>query len=179
MKLKCCFIICLVFVSAFTHAQLATAKVVGEEANKSKLGYGVFAFYDFPITDNENKSIRIELLDLFYFPPKTDTNTTKGYISIKAGYKYIFSESKTGFYIEPQAGYCRSVYAPPEEPEAIYGDGIALAIEGGYNLEVGERGNAIAFGLKYETDRGASAIIINAVSLRVSYSFGLFKKRQQ
>src|SRR4030095_15730485 len=123
---------------------LSLTKMVGKNANKYKLGYDLFAFYDFPLNSEGNfKSIRLELMDLAYFPGKDGNGFTTGsaraYISIKIGYKNIFSETKTGFYIEPSLGYCRVVEANEDE-DATYGDGIAGAFEAGYNLEVGERG---------------------------------------
>jgi hypothetical protein len=58
--------------------------------------------------------------------------------------------------------------------EATYGDGIAVAMEGGYSLGVGERGHSINLGLKYETDRGGKGYELNSVGFRVSYAFNLF-----
>ena len=60
----------------------------------------------------------------------------RGYISIKLGYRKIFSEeSKTGFFVEPQSGYCRVVVVDDRYLEATYGDGVAAAIEAGTVLK--------------------------------------------
>ncbi len=173
--------ILLLIVSYAGSAQLMVTKLVGKDSEKNSLGFGVFAYYDFPIGEMGNQSIRIELMDLAFFPAKnSDVDPAKAYISIKLGYKYIFSEEgKTGFYIEPQAGYCRVVATPPELPDATYGDGIALAMEAGYSLEVGARGNAINFGLKFENDRAGKEHTISSIGFRVSYSFNLFKRRDE
>jgi len=165
-------------VFQFTNAQLAVVKMVGKNADKTKLGFGAFSYYDIPLNEDGNRSFRIELLDLAFFSRKTDEDPSWAYLSIKLGYKYIFSETKTGFYIEPQAGYCRVVSVEKDAPEAEHGDGIAVALEAGYSLEVGERGNAFNFGLKYETDRAGSAYTISSVGFRVSYSFNLFRRRE-
>jgi hypothetical protein len=167
----------LILFSVSARSQLMVTKLVGKNADKVKLGFGAFLTYDFPLNEMGNRSIRLELLDFGYFGGKdVDVDPALAYLSIKAGYKYTFSESKTGFYLEPQAGYCRVVVAHPDEPEAAHRDGVALAIEGGYSLEVGERGNTFNFGLKYETDRAGSGFVISSVGFRVSYSFGMFKK---
>jgi hypothetical protein len=174
------FALCTValLLSYFAHSQVMVSKLVGKNSENSKLGYGVFLFYDFPLNDEGNRSIRLELLDFAYFPKKDENvNSILGYLSIKLGYKYVFSETKTGFYLEPQAGYCRTVLDDVTQEEAIAGDGLALAMEGGYSLEVGERGNTINFGLKYEKAMSGATTSISSVGFRVSYSFGMFKRR--
>jgi hypothetical protein len=164
---------------AAADAQLALAKRVGKGSENAKTGFGAFAYYDIPLQQSENKSLRIEILDLAFFPTKNrDVSGASGYVSIKLGYKYIFSETKTGFYVEPQAGYCRVAVIDPLTDEAGYGDGVAAAMEGGYSLEVGERGNTINLGLKYETDRAGKAYTLSSVGLRLSFSFGLFRRRE-
>jgi hypothetical protein len=157
------------------------AKLVGKDAAKYGLGYGLFSYLDIPLA-NENQSFRIELMDLAFFPTKgenlfTTTADFKGYISIKLGYKYVFSETQAGFYLLPSVGYCRAVLIKEGE-DATHGDGIAGALEGGYTLEVGQNGNTLNFGVKYEYDRGNATHIIQSVGLRVSYGFGLFRKKE-
>lgn len=65
-----------------------------------------------------------------------------------------------------------------EGEDLTHGDGIAAALEGGYALEVGQKGHTINFGLKYEYDRGNATHIIQSVGFRVSYAFGLFRKKE-
>lgn len=157
------------------------AKLVGKDAAKYGTGYGLFSYLDVPLA-SDNQSLRIELMDLAFFPTKgekffTSTADAKGYISIKLGYKYVFSETQAGFYLLPSAGYCRAVIINEGE-DATYGDGIAGALEGGYTLEVGQNGHTLNFGLKYEYDRGNKTHIIQSVGFRVSYGFGLFRKKE-
>ena len=157
------------------------AKIVGKNADQFGMGYGLFTYLDFPLASG-NQSVRLELMDFAIFPAKgqnffTSTGDGRGYVSIKLGYKYVFSETQAGFYLLPSAGYCRAVYTH-EGKEATYGDGIAVALESGYTIAVGQRSNTINFGLKYEYDRGAAAHIIQSVGLRVSYGFGMFQGRQ-
>ena len=158
------------------------SKMVGKDASKFGLGYGLFTFFDFPLASG-NQSFRVELMDLAFFPTKgenffTSTADAKGYISIKLGYKYVFSETQAGFYLIPSAGYCRTVFALEGEDEATHGDGIAGALEGGYALEVGQKGHTVNFGLKYEYDRGNATHVIQSVGFRVSYAFGMFRKKE-
>ncbi len=172
--------LCSLMTMTALYSQVMVTKMLGKKANESSLGFGVFAFYDFPLKDVENQSIRIELMDLAFFPYKSDTSTVPiGYLSIKLGYKYIFSETKTGLYIEPQAGYCRVVSNDPSNysTQTSYGDGVALAMEVGYTFEVGQRGHVINFGLKYEYDMAGAANTISSIGLRASYQFNLFQKR--
>lgn len=173
-----CFI---TLFSVASYAQLMVAKLVGKDAANYGLGYGLFTYLDIPLA-NDNQSFRIELMDLAFFPTKgenffTSTADAKGYISIKLGYKYVFSETQAGFYLLPSAGYCRAVIAKAGE-DATHGDGIAGALEGGYTLEVGQRGHTLNFGLKYEYDYGNATHIIQSVGFRFSYAFGLFRKKE-
>jgi hypothetical protein len=170
--------VALIF-SVTAHSQLMVSKLLGKNSKNSKMGFGAFAFYDFPLNEEETRSIRLELLDFAYFPTKDDNlNAILGYISIKVGYKYVFSETKTGFYLEPQVGYCRTVLDDVNQVDAVTGDGVALALEGGYGIEVGQQGNTINIGVKYEKDlTSSSATTISSIGFRVSYSFGLFKRR--
>ena len=174
------YFVCL--LSLASQAQFMVAKLVGKDAAKYGLGYGLFSYLDIPLA-NGNQSFRVELMDLAFFPTKgenlfTSTADAKAYISIKLGYKYVFSETQAGFYLLPSAGYCRAVLVKEGEDDATYGDGIAAALEGGYTLEVGQKGHTLNFGLKYEYDHGNATHIIQSVGLRFSYGFGLFRKKE-
>lgn len=170
----------LIFLISLTaNSQLAVYKMVGKNSANAKLGFGAFAFTQIPLNDIGNRNFVIELMDLAYFPQKDDNlNTVLAYISIKLGYKYIFSEeTNTGFYLEPSAGYCRVVNN--DSPDATFGDGFAAALESGYILGVGQQDNTINFGLKYESDMAGTIHKVNTISFRVSYSFHLLRKRRE
>ena len=179
---KITIFLCFVCMFSFaSHSQLMVDKLVGKDASKYGLGYGLFTYLDFPLASG-NQSFRIELMDLALFPTKgenffTSTADAKGYISIKLGYKYVFSETHAGFYLIPSAGYCRAVI-DKEGEDATYGDGFAAALEGGYALEVGQKGHTLNFGLKYEYDHGNATHIIQSVGFRFSYAFGMFRKKE-
>lgn len=172
----------LSFLFSSVHAQLMATKLIGKNSDRYKLGYGIFSFYDFPLkSEGYYKSVRLELFDFAYYPGKDGNffNATygTGYLSIKVGYKVIFSETKTGFYIEPSAGYC-SVTNVEEDEDASKKSGYAAALEGGYSIEFGENGHALALGLKFESDRAGTLHTLNSLGFRVSYEFDLFRKRR-
>ncbi len=187
MKKILLFSVVLAFIASSIHAQLSVTKMIGKNSDQYKLGYCLFTFWDFPLTDGGNRSIRLELMDLAYFPGKeynTTLNTPNGpalttmsklYFTIKLGYKYIFSESRTGFYIEPSAGFGRVVDLGEDETTTTKGDGLAFAFETGYSLEVGQRGHILNFGVKYENDRGGSTL--SSVGCRLSYAFNMFGRK--
>ena len=166
----------LIVISTTVHAQLSGIKNLGKTSVNHPWGWGFFAYYNFPLNETANRNLVIELLDLGYFPTKgEDDGMPDGYISIKAGYKYIFSEeTATGFYAEPQLGWALVDNGTPVNKTH---NGVAAAIEGGYALEVGQNANTLNFGVKYEADIAGQNQTINAVSLRVSYSFHLFRRR--
>ena len=156
--------------------------MVGKDSDKYGLGYGLFAYIDIPLAQ-ENQSFRIELMDFVMFPHKgenyfTTTAGAKAYLSIKLGYKYVFSETQTGFYLLPSAGYARVITLVEGVEDPIISNGIAGAVEGGYTLEVGQKSNTINFGVKYEYDRGNGTHIIQSVGFKVSFGFGLLRKKE-
>jgi hypothetical protein len=166
MKKTLALTVISVILSCTAFSQLMVSKLVGKDAGNSKLGGGIFTYLDFPIGGGDNQSLRLEI------------DATIGYLSIKAGYKYVFSETQQGIYIEPAAGYCRVVNSNNANPNAAsYGDGIALALEAGYSLEVGQNENSINFGLKYESDQAGSIFVANSVAFRVSFSFHLLRRK--
>ena len=140
----------------------------------------MFTYYDFPLNETGNRSLMIELMDLGFFPPKgADDYKPGAYISAKAGYRYIFSEeTNSGFYIEPQIGYCRVVNGNRPGFDDTYGDGVAVAMEGGYALALGQNGHHLNFGLKYEADIAGANHTLQAIGFKTSYSFNLFRRRR-
>jgi hypothetical protein len=174
---KLTLILVAVALASSVHSQLAILKQVGKNANKAKLGYGTFFDLHIPLNEYGNSNLTIELLDAAFFPPKTDDDgAALGYVSVKLGYRHIFSEeSATGFYVMPMAGYCRVVI--DEGPEGTHGDGIAVGAEAGYSIDVGQNGNSLAFGLKYENDMAGKDKSMSSVALRFAFLFHLFNKR--
>jgi hypothetical protein len=103
----------------------------------------------------------------------TDIDGVIGYLSVKAGYRHVFSEeSKTGFYLQPSAGYGSVITS--YDDKAL--PGLALAIEGGYSIEVGQNSNDLLIGLKYESDLAKTSA--SSIALRFAYNFHLGRKRE-
>ena len=75
----------------------------------------------------------------------------------------------------PMAGYCRVVI--DEGTEGTHGDGIAVGAEAGYSIEVGQKGNSLALGLKYENDMAGKDKSMSSVALRFAFLFHLFNRR--
>jgi len=180
---KITFLLLLFTVFHSAHSQLEVLKMIGKNSKQNKLGYGLFGNYDIPLNEVGNKSLMIELLDIAFFPGKEiddqGDEIARGYVSVKLGYRKIFSEdSKTGFFIEPQLGYCRVIFVDDRLPDATYGDGFAAAFETGYSIEVGQRGNSVLFGLKYEADMAGSEHTMQAIGFRVSYSFSFLRRNR-
>ena len=97
MKKITIFLMFGLYVSFASHSQLMVAKLVGKDALRTVLGmaYSLTLTFHWQVAT----SFRIELMDLAFFPTKgenffTSTAGAKGYISIKLGYKYVFSERK-------------------------------------------------------------------------------------
>ena len=118
-------------------------------------------------------------MDFAYFPRKDKTaDNVIGYINIKLGYRHVFSETMTGIYVEPQAGFGRVIGSNnASAPGKHYGDGVALAFETGYSQEIAQSGNTLNFGLKYEADMAGTDYSAYSLGFRVSYSFHLFQRR--
>jgi hypothetical protein len=167
-------------LSSTAQSQFMVTRLIGRDAENYGTGYGLFTFIDIPLA-YDNQSFRIELMDVAFFPTKGDkffeSEGGKAYISIRLGFKHVFSETATGFYVLPSAGYCRVIDTDLPDDEN-YADGIAAALEGGYSLEVGERGHSINAGLKYEYDRGNSALQIHSIGLKLGFAFGLGRRNR-
>ncbi len=163
------------FVSLVSHAQLSMVKMLGKEGEKSKLGYSFFCNAGFPVNEVGNRQVVIEFLDFSLFPPKDESlnNSIIGNLSIKAGFRNVFnSEGSTGFFIEPQAGYC--VVVRDAIGKATKKSGFAAAMVGGYNIGVGQRGSAISIGIKYEADMAGTDYSIQTLGFRLQYAFNMF-----
>ena len=162
--------ICLISVSV--SGQFSVMKMVGKNAQEHQAGFGFFYFFDIYSNELSNKSLILEAFDMgdFHSVPKSFKETAK-YFSIKAGYRNIFNDGgKTGFFIEPQAGFCM---AKSGVPDAGIGKGLALALIAGYSLEVGEWGNSIVFGFKYESDLPGKVNQVNTIGFRIAFSFNM------
>jgi hypothetical protein len=171
-------IFCLFITSLSVYSQLSVHTLLGKNADKYRVGSGMFLTWEFPVNAEGNQNITLDLIDLVVFPLKDEYSyfaspNGAAYFSMKLGYKHIFSETKTGFYLKSALGYCKVMNMVAFE-EVDDKKGMAAAIEGGYSLEVGQRGNYFNFGIKFETDRAGPEHTLNSAGFRVAYSFGMF-----
>jgi hypothetical protein len=69
--------------------------------------------------------------------------------------------------------FCKVVSNNPYNlsTQSSYGDRLALALEVGNSLEIGQRGHSLNFGIKYESDIAGSQNTMGSIGFRVSYAF--------
>jgi hypothetical protein len=157
--------------------------MLGKDAKNYGMGLGIFAYLDFPLAAGNN-SLVIELAEMAYFPEKDrggffSAPAGKAYASFKAGYRKYFSETSTGFYLQPSLGCAFVSLVLEDESEINDAFGFSGALEGGYSIGLGEDARQkINLGLKYEYSRAKETHQIQTIGLRISYSFGLFGRKE-
>ncbi|HYC39503.1 MAG TPA: hypothetical protein VEB63_03370 [Chitinophagaceae bacterium] len=175
---KSILLLLAIFAAGTAFSQLAVSKIIGKYSKDYQVGYGAYWALDFPTNEYGSQSVVLELINIEYFPvsSSSDLHEGGGFFTFKAGYRYIFSEdSKTGFFLEPQAGFALTAIGPAnEDPDGSPGKGLALALIAGYSLEVGQRGNNFIFGLKYETALAGANKSVQSVGLRAAFHYRLF-----
>lgn len=177
MKLKLLLIVLALGTCLTGYSQAIVSKLIGKNGSSHKIGFGLFANYEFLLGDAGDRSIMLEVVDGEYFPGKPydvqNNSITRSFVSVKLGYKKIFSEeSRTGPYIEPQLGWVKVLVEDDQwGGEVKNKNGISAALETGYSLEVGKGGNAFIFGLKYENAMAGKDFNIQSVAFKVGFSF--------
>jgi hypothetical protein len=158
------------FLFIFLSGQVSVIKIVGKNANGYKPGTGIFYSFDLPVTPVENNSVTFELFDFGNFYVKNNYGKEPtAYLSVKGGFRHIFNtEGKTGFFIEPQTGYC---WTTSDKHNLNIQGGIALAMVAGYSQEVGFSGHSLVFGFKYEMDLPGSERQINTIGFRFAFNY--------
>jgi hypothetical protein len=160
-----------------TQAQIELLTVVGKKANSEySIGFGGMLKFAYPVSEADDVSIEVGLK----FIPEKEYGDTYGivYFPIKAGYRYTFDRSGTGFYVEPQIGY--SVYgARSYQGEAGANiDEIIKGVTGGTSIGyLFQPSGFIQFDLSLRFESvfysGGS---IHTAGLRLTHNFS-FKKR--
>lgn len=171
MKKNFLYLFTILLFSTSSFGQLMTTKVIGKNAKEFKTGVGVFANLEMPLNQSFNRSVVLEICDCGIFSGKSNLDTSAAFVSVKIGYKKIFSNTQTGFYINPSVGVGWAFMAKNVVDTLSKRFGPAMAIEAGYSLEVGKRGNAICLGLKCESDVPFSTYNLTTLQLRIAYSF--------
>ena len=159
-----------VFLFIFLPGQVSVIKIVGKNADGYNTGTGIFYSFDLPVNPGENNSVTIELFDFGNFYVKNNSGKEPtAYLSVKGGFRHIFNtEGKTGFFIEPQAGYC---WTKSDKSYLNIHGGLALAMVTGYSQEVGFSGNSLVLGFKYEIDLPGSDKQFNTIGLRFAFNY--------
>ena len=154
----------------FVSGQVSIIKIVGKKADGYKMGTGLYYSFDVPVNPVENNSITVELFDFGNLYVKNNSGKEPtAYLSVKGGFRHIFSEEgKTGFFVEPQAGYC---WTTSNKSYLNIQGGLAMAMVAGYSQEVGYSGNSLLFGFKYEIDLPDSEKQINTIGLRFAFNY--------
>jgi|SRR5687767_1555762 len=158
------------FFFIFLSGQVSVIKIVGKNADGYKAGTGIFYSFDLPVNPVENNRVTFELFDFGNFYVKNNSGKEPtAYLSVKGGFRHIFNmEGKTGFFIEPQAGYC---WTTSDKYYVKIQGGLAFAIVTGYSQEVGFSGNSLVFGFKYEMDLPGSDKQINTIAFRFAFNY--------
>lgn len=158
------------FLFIFLSGQVSVIKIVGQKADGYKAGTGIFYSFDLPVNQLENNSITFELFDFGNFYVKNNSGKEPtAYLSVKGGFRHIFnSEGKTGFFVEPQAGYC---WTKSDKSYLNIQGGLALAVVAGYSQAVGFSGHSVVVGFKYEKDLPGSDKQINTIGFRFAFNY--------
>lgn len=145
-------------------------------------GFGGFLNFSLPVSEAGYVTIEGGLQ---YFKDK-ETDEDLALVPMLLGYRYTLNKSGTGFYVEPNAGYCYGISSIIKYNEAgspIAGNDGKPAVEkvSGPMAGVGvgylfEPGGSIQFnlGLRYERTFGNAGV--NIFAFRVSHTFSLGKK---
>ncbi|HVG11968.1 MAG TPA: hypothetical protein VM843_03140 [Flavisolibacter sp.] len=168
MKLLFLSFLSLIAFSLTSKSQVIVSKLIGKDAGRYGLGFGGSALFDFQLA-TENKSFRLDL-ELIAFPEKKHKLSTaetgyKTLVSVRGGYKYVFSETQLGLYVVPSAGYSRLIIE--EGGQTAGHSGIAGALEVGYTFELGQMARKFNVGLKYEYDGVGSSNTIQSIGFRL------------
>ena len=97
MKRRLMLLICAMGIFALADAQVELAQVLSK--NTSATGLGIYMHVGFPVSKSSEVSAE---LGFYYFAPQPYHMIM---LPLLAGYRYSLNGTRTGFYLEPQAGY--------------------------------------------------------------------------
>lgn len=167
----------LLFFVVKANAQIEILTVVNKKPDSKYLvGIGAMLKVAYPVSEADDVSLEIGLK----YIPEIEYPEAYGiaYVPIKAGYRFTFDRSGSGFYAEPQAGY--SVYGARsyqdesgiDVDETIKGPVAGVSL--GYLFQ-SERIIQFDLSLRYETVFYKQSSI-HTVGIRLSHNFS-FRKR--
>jgi hypothetical protein len=97
MKRRLLLLICTLGLAVIANAQAELAQVINK--NNSATGLGVYLHFGFPI--KKSSEVTGEF-GFYYFAPQPNHMLM---FPMLAGYRYILNGTRSGIYLEPQAGY--------------------------------------------------------------------------
>lgn len=155
--------------ACYLQAQVEVVKMVGKGSNEYGIGFGAVLKAGVPVS--EGGSVTIEAGAVFN--PIKESGWEQGivFVPIKAGYRYVLNGTSSGFFVEPQVGYC--VYGVLTNDVVDHKiSGFDWAVGAGYLFQSGRR-SQYEVGLRYETVyfKGGPGSFI-ALRLASSFSFG-------
>lgn len=152
------------------NGQIQIAKLVGKNSNDYTTGYGGFLKYAYPVS--EGNAISLEAGALI-FNSKADSRYGWIVVPFKAGYRYTFNQTGSGFYVEPQLGY--NVYGLDPEEQKFHG--VILGAGTGYIFQPIAGTIQFDLGLRYESVvyKGNT---VNYVSVRLTHNFSIGKRQE-
>lgn len=169
------FILCfLLTCSIFVNAQIEVAHV--SLKNFKATGFGGFLNFSLPVSEANYLTVEGGLQ---YFKNKKEEDLALAPVLL--GYRYTLNQSGTGFYVEPNAGYCFGASGIPKYNDETGTGGyekVAGPMAGvgvGYLLEPGEK-LQFNVGLRYE--RTFAEAGANVFSFRISHAF-TFGRREE
>jgi hypothetical protein len=165
-------LISLLFFSLSAAAQLQVAKIIGKSSKDFQTGYGGFLKISYPVSAAADVTLE---LGANVFNLKADPASGWIIVPLKAGFRYTFNKTGSGFYVEPQAGYNLIGYAPSDNENSF--TGLVLAGGTGYLFQPAGKIN-LDIGLYYESafHKGGSA---NYLSLRLTHNFSLRRRESE
>ena len=173
-KKKFFLLTAFIFGSFICNAQIEVAHITFKEFKA--VGFGAFLNFSFPVSDANYLTLEGGLQ---YFKDRDEVSVAL--VPILAGYRYIFDQSGTGFYVEPNAGYGiggsdlerydkEGNFILDENGNYTYENpgGLMAGVGVGYLLQPGA-GIQLNIGARYErvfTNGGT-----NVFSFRISHAF--------
>lgn len=126
------------------NAQLQYSKLIGNNSQDFKDGFGGYLKANYPITQANSLSIELGI-NLFKY--KKDDRNYWGTTPLKLGFLHTFNGEGNGLYIEPQVGY--NIYGFTVEDKKF--KGVVLGVGGGYLIPNNDGFMDYDIGLRYET----------------------------
>lgn len=166
---KAFFLTASLLCACYLHAQIEVVKIIGKGSEDYGIGFGAVLKAGIPVTEGGSATIEAGVV----YSAIKESGGEQGivFVPIKAGYRYVLNGTRSGFFVEPQVGYC--VYG------ALTNDlvdqkvsGFDWAVGAGY-LFPSNRRTQYEVGLRYENVyyKGGPVSFI-ALRFTSSFSFG-------